>query len=56
MMDLCDEKTSKAVMTHHNDHSTGAIMSLSSVLRDDEIIDLKRFHDNSLATNTGRRT
>jgi integrase len=52
MMDLCDEKTSNIVMTHHNDHSTGAMMSLSTVLRDDEIVDLKRFHDNSLATNT----
>jgi integrase len=54
MISLLREKRKSITATiHHDNRSTGgAVMSLPTVLRDDEIADLKRFHDNSLAANT----
>ena len=54
IISLVREKRKNITPTiRHDSHSTGgAVMSLSTVLRDDEIADLKRFHDNSLADNT----
>ena len=48
-----EEKKQSAVRIHSDasDRKVGT-MTMSTVLRDDEIADLKRFHDNSLAATT----